>query len=211
VARKPDLVLLTPARQAVHTLLPTLEKLNIPAVVITSRNVEAIKDNLRKIAGLLGDPPAGESVISRMERRLAEIGERGRTMIKPRVLLITGLLPNGLFLTAREGSYTADIVTLAGGIQALEETGYPGLPTRVPQMSPETLLLADPDIIIHTRRQGESPAMSEYLRRPFFSDLKAIRGGHVYEVPSAEFLIPGPRVVDGAERLASIFERWAQR
>lgn len=206
VARRPDLVLVTPARQAVHTLLSPLEKLGIPTVVLTSRTVEEIRNNLKQVSVLTGVPEAGQKVIAEMEARLAEVDRRRRGRPRPMVVLITSRLSSGLFMTARKGSYTADIVELAGGDLALELVSTPGL--RLPQISPEALLSLDPDIIIYTRRRGEGTELGDYLGGQAFSMLKAQRQGHIYDVPSSEFLIPAPRVINGVERLADIFEKW---
>jgi len=206
VGRAPDLVLVTPARQAVHTLLSPLEKLGIPTVVLTSRTVKEIRHNLEQVGVLVGVPETGQKVVAEMEVRLAEVDRRRRDRPRPKVVLITSRLPNGLFMTARRGSYTADIVELAGGELALELVSAPGL--RLPQISPEVLLNVDPDIIIYTRRRGEGTETGDYLGGRAFAALKARRNGHIYDVPSSEFLIPAPRVIDGVERLADLFDQW---
>lgn len=210
VARKPDLVLLTPARQAVHNLLSPLEKLGIPAVVLTSRSVAEVMENLEKTAVICGVPEAGRKVLARMRAIFEEVRRERAGRPSPKVVMITSRLSSGLFMTARKGSYTADTVELAGGTLVLElRQGDDSL--RMPQISPEALLNADPDIIIYTRRQADGTEVGDYLNRPAFSALKAQRGGHIYDVPSAEFLIPGPRVADGVRRLADIFNKWDQR
>lgn len=207
VAQKPDLVFLTPARQAVFNLVKPLEKMGIPTVVFTSRTVEEIKDNLIKAAIITGRPQAGQAVIEDMNVRFAQVRERRLGRQVPKVVLVTGRLPSGLLYTARKGGYTSNIVELAGGELALEKA-LGGLILSSPQISPEALMNVDPDIILYTRGYNEGPEMGEYLRREIFSTLKAHRQGHIYEVPNAEFLIPSPRVVGGVERLADIFERW---
>lgn len=209
VARQPDLVLMTPARQAVHSLLSPLEKLKIPTVVLTSRTVADIMQNLEKVAILTGVPETGQKVRAEMETRFAAVRDRRQGRPRPKVVLITGRLSSGLFMTARKGSYTADIVELAGGTLALEEDAT--LKVRLPLISPEALLAVDPDIIIYTRRRGEGTAVGKYLQRPSFSTLKAQRNNNIYDVPSSEFLIPAPRVADGVERLAVIYEQWEKK
>lgn len=205
----PDLVIMTPARQAVHNLLGPLEKLGIPAVVFTGRSVEEIMGNIEKTAIICGVPGAGETLIQNMKARFQQIKLSREGLQAPRVVFITGRLAGGLFLTVREGSYTADIVKLAGGILALDEVGAKG--PRVSQISPEALMNADPDIIIYARRRGEGTEVGDYLKRPDFFSLAAVRGKQVYDVPSAEFLIPSPTVVKGVERLADIFGQWDRR
>lgn len=206
VALKPDLIFMIPARQAVHTLLPTLEKLGIPTAVFTTRTAAEIMDNLRKVSILTGTEEVGKAVLEDMKSRFAKVRERRLNRPAPKVVFLNSRLPSGLFMAARKGGYTADIVELSGGILALDQDI--GMLPPLPQISPEALMSIDPDIIIYAKRVREGTALGDSLRQPTFSALKAYRQGHIYEVPSAEYHIPGPRVIDGVERLADIYEKW---
>ncbi|MDR2405387.1 MAG: ABC transporter substrate-binding protein [Deltaproteobacteria bacterium] len=208
VARKPDLVLLTPARQAAHTLLAPLTSLHIPNMVLTSRDVKEIEDNLRRVAYITGTVEKGEEVIQDMEDRLLKVKLDREGKKWPRVVLITAKLSSGLFLVSRKGEYTSSIVELAGGILALDEQDEQRSALRISQISPEALIALDPDIIIVTRRRDEGTELYDYLQEPSFSQLKAQKDDQIHVVPSAEFLIPAPTVVDGVERLSVIFDRW---
>ncbi|MDR1079741.1 MAG: ABC transporter substrate-binding protein [Deltaproteobacteria bacterium] len=203
----PDLVLLTPARQAAHTLLGPLDKLGIPAAVLTARDVPEIRENLMKIAVLCGVPERGAAAVASMDERLAKVRLAREGLPRPRVVLMTARLSSGLFLAARAGDYTASLVELAGGTLALEEgSAFP----RMAQISPEALIGLDPDVIILTRRRDEGTELGDYLERPAFSGLRARSTGQIHAVPSEEFLIPAFRIVDGVERLAAIFTAWGR-
>jgi iron complex transport system substrate-binding protein len=177
-------------------------------MVLTSRSVDEIEENLKKVSFITGADRQGEIVIKDMKDRLEAVRQKMEGLKKPRVVLITSRLSSGLFLVTRKGEYTSAIVELAGGILALED-GVKG--PRVSQISPEVLLSIDPDIIILTRRRDEGTELYDYLEKPFFSELKAQREGEIYVVPSAEFLIPASRVVDGVERLSKIFINWNEK
>ncbi|MDR2611838.1 MAG: ABC transporter substrate-binding protein [Deltaproteobacteria bacterium] len=208
VDARPDLVLLTPARQAAHNLLGPLGRLGIPAAVFTARDFPEIEGNLMKTAVLCGVPGRGEELVRSLEGRLAAVRRARGGLPRPRTVILYARLSSGLFLAAREGDYPASLIGLAGGIPALdEEVSGP----RVPQISPEALMGLDPDIIILTRRADEGTELFDYLQKPAFARLKARRTGQIHVVPSAEFLIPAARVVDGVERLARIFTEWGGR
>ena len=108
--------------------------------------------------------------------------------------MITGRLCNGMVLIARGDTYTGDAIWRAGAAHALEQTV-------VPQVSPEAVIAADPDILLFA---GTRQQLDELLAGPGWPLLRAVRKGHVYTVSRAEFLIPGPRTVDGIEKLASL-------
>jgi len=195
VARlRPDLVIVTPARQAVHQLIDPLERLGIPVIVLTHPSLAGVLANLRLVARAGGVAAHGEAVARRLEARLAAVAERRSGRPRPRALVITGRVSNGLLLVARPDTYTADAARAAGTRDALDG------PRLLPQVSPEAILRADPDCIVFA---GPDAAMREVFDAPAWTGLAARRNGRLIAVNRAEFLIPGPRVVDGIERLAA--------
>lgn len=194
-AQSPDLVVLTPARQAVHQILDALERIGVPALVLTSRTVAEVVGNLRLLARATGVPERGESLASGLDARLAAVGERLAARPCRRVVLVTGRLGNGLLLAARRDTYTGDAVRRAGGCFALAGNGG------VPQVSPEAVFAADPDVLLLA---GSADELAELVGRPGFSRMRAVTTGRAFAVPRAEFLIPGPRTVAGIERLAGL-------
>ncbi len=53
VAQRPDLVVVTPSRQAANQLIDPMERLGIPIVVLLQRNVEEILANIRSAGAAL--------------------------------------------------------------------------------------------------------------------------------------------------------------
>lgn len=194
VAQEPDLVLVTPARQAAHLLLAPMERLGVPTLVLTSRTLGEVLDNIRLVGRATGEPARGTAVADALAARLARVAGAVAGRPCPRLVLVTGRLGNGLLLAARAGTYTADAVTRAGGCLALTGSGS------LAQVSPEALLAADPDVLLLAGRDAE---LRELTAQPGFRDMRAVREGRAQVVPRAEFLIPGPRTVDGIERLAA--------
>ena len=68
-------------------------------------------------------------------------------------------------------------------------------------MSPEAILDADPDVLLYA---GSAADRDELIRRPGWSEMRAVKTQRTYTVSRAELLIPGPRVVDGVEHLAAL-------
>lgn len=195
VARlQPDLVIVTPARQAVHQLVDPMERLGIPIMVVTHRSVAEVMDNIRLVARAGGVAENGESVVAGLEGRLQAVARRVEGRARPRAVMITGRVASGLLIIARPGSYTADAMVRAGLSLAFDQ------PQVLAQVSPEAILRADPDIVLFA---GTEAAMADLFQRPGWRHLRALREGKVLAVSRAEFLIPGPRVVTGIETLAA--------
>ena len=194
VAQRPDLVIVTPARQAMHQLIEPMSRLNIPVVVLLSRNVAEVMANIRLVGRVAGVAAKGEAVARELEERLAAVQALRPPGPAPRVLMITGRMGNGLVLIARADTYTGDAIILSGGHHALERTV-------VPQASPEAIIAADPDVLLFAGRQDE---LDELVAQPGWNLLRAVRTGRTHLVARAEFLIPGPRTVTGIEKLSAL-------
>jgi iron complex transport system substrate-binding protein len=195
VAQRPDLVVMTPARQATYQLLDPMERLDIPVIVVLARTVDEVLSNIRLFARAAGVAERGEQVTGELKARLARVKSAVARSASPRVIMITGRVGNGLVLVTRPDTYTGDAVTIAGGRFAL------GGSAAVPQVSPEAIFSANPDVLMFAGLQRD---LDELVKQPGWRDMVAVRAGRAFAVPRAEFLIPGPRTVDGIERLAKM-------
>ncbi len=204
VARlRPDLVIVTPARQAVHLLVDPMERLGIPIIVLTHPTVAGVLDNLRLVARAGGVASHGDRVAASLGARLEAVAATGTAgPARPRAVMVTGRVSNGLFLVARPGSYTADAMVAAGLALAFDRPGM------LAQVAPEAIFRADPDVVLFA---GTAAGLEETFDRPEWVGLRARREGRILAVNRAEFLIPGPRVVDGIERLAAALRTGAPR
>ena len=196
VALKPDLVVVTPSRQAANQLVDPMERLGVPIVVFLQRSVPEILANIRLMGRIAGVPDRGEEVAARFEARMAAVKRRVEGLKPPSTIMITGRLGNGLLLVAREGTYTGDAMVMAGARFAL-----PGTAT-LAQVSPEAILNADPDVLLWA---GNERDLKDLIAQPSWRDMRAVRSGRARTVSRVELLIPGPRTIDGIEHLAAIF------
>ena len=194
VAERPDLVVVTPARQAANQLVDPLERLGIPIVVLLHRSIAEVLDNIRLLGRLGGVAERGEELAARLQSRLDRIKQRVAGRAEPSTIMITGRLGNGLLLIARPGTYTGDAIVRAGGRFALDSGA-------IAQVSPEAILKADPDVLLFA---GSDKDLKELIARPGWKDMRAVKDERAHAVVRAELLIPGPRTIDGIERLAGI-------
>jgi iron complex transport system substrate-binding protein len=195
VAQRPDLVVVTPSRQAANQLIDPMERLGIPIVVLLQRNVEEILSNIRLLAHLCGVAERGEELVAKLQARLDRVEQRVAGLKPPSVVMITGRLGNGLLLVTRPGTYTGDAIVRAGGRLAFDG----GV---IAQVSPEAIFNSDPDMLLFA---GAEKDMKELIGRPGWSDMRAVKKRRVHAVSRVELLIPGPRTIDGIEHLAAIF------
>lgn len=100
VAERPDLVVVTPARQAANQLVDPMERLGIPIVVLLHRSVAEVLDNIRLLGRLGGVAQRGEELAVRLQARLDRVKQRILGLDAPSTVMITGRLGNGLLLVA---------------------------------------------------------------------------------------------------------------
>lgn len=193
VARRPDLVIVTPARQAAHQLVDPMERIGVPVMVLQSRTLAEVIGNVRLVAAATGVSARGDALAASLQQRLHAVDARMAGRVAPRALTITGRMGNGMLLVVRPHTYTGDAVVRAGARHAIPDLGT------LAQVSPEAALASDPDVLLFA---GSQMALDELLRQPGWRDMRAVRGGRAITVVRAQFLIPGPRTFDGIEALA---------
>jgi iron complex transport system substrate-binding protein len=196
VGLQPDLVVVTPSRQAANQLIDPMERIGVPIMVLLQRSVPEILDNIRLMGRVAGVPERGEQVVARFQARLDAVKRRVEGQPAPSAIMITGRLGNGLMLVAREGTYTGDAMVLAGARFALRGTAT------LAQVSPEAILNADPDVLLWA---GSERDLRQLIAQPGWADMRAVKTGRARAVSRVELLIPGPRTIDGIEQLAAIF------
>lgn len=202
VAQRPDLVIVTPARQAANQLVDPMERIGVPVMVLLSRSLDEVLGNVRLVAQAAGVPARGAALAASLAQRLHAVDQGRAGQRAPRALMITGRLGNGMLLVARPGTYTNEAMLRAGALHALPGTG------RLAQVSPEAALACDPDLLLFA---GAQAGLDELTRRPGWRDMRAVRAQRAVTVSRAEFLIPGPRTFDGIESLARQVLLWQRK
>ncbi len=176
-----------------------------PQVVPLNPNSLAdVFDDARRIAGALGEPEAGDSLVERMQTRMREISRRARegSRARPRVACIEWMEP-----LMAAGNWVPELVEMAGGVNLFGEAGK-----HSPWMRWEDLVAADPDVIVVMpcgwdieRARTE---MHWLTTRAGWGELKAVRGGGVHVVDGNQlFNRPGPRLMESLEVLVELLRR----
>lgn len=172
-----------------------LAAVGVPAAFLPAASLDDVVGGIRTIGTLLGTAPAADRAADRLRDRIDRLRARTAPGERPRVLF---LIDDERLFSFGRGSYIHDLVALAGGESVTAE-----LPNAAPVLSEEFVLSARPDVIVGTFGDDYDPARLRTFH-PTWSDLPAVRDGHVYALPADLFLRPGPRLVDGAELLAQL-------
>ncbi|MBL8190682.1 MAG: ABC transporter substrate-binding protein, partial [Acidobacteria bacterium] len=192
IALKPDLVVMTTASQ-LEKLLRQLGDLNIAVYVTDPRSVGDVLASIRKLGEVTGATSEAETLVRRMQTRIAEVEIRTKALPKPRVLYVLQTAP---LITAGRNTFINHLIQLAGAdsISGNEQTDYP-------QLSRETAIARSPEVIVAPVSHGTELVKEDDLRRDFAAT-PAIKTNRIVWVNPDWVDRPGPRLVDGLEQLA---------
>ena len=171
-----------------------LRSLGIAVVVLQPRTVDEILEMIRLVGRAVGAGREAEALTTRMKARIAQISQATAALRRPRVFYELGAEPDIYGLT--DGSYTADLVRLAGGDPI---TTGSATDARMPL---ERLVAVDPEVIVlGDANYGVTP--EAVRRRPGgWRRMTAVRTGAIRPVDDILVTRPGPRLAQGLAELA---------
>ncbi len=202
---RPDLVIVSRGSNDVPR---QLSQLGIPTITIDdARTLESVYSMIRELGRATGVAARAETLVAELQGRLDRVRATAATRPPRKVLLVVGRSPSSLtdLVAVGRGSYLHELVQVAGGVNVLDD---PGLPS-YPRISMETVIRLAPDVIVDAGDMGDTVA--EHVRRQPITEglwkqqsaVAAARTGAVHAVTSDAFVVPGPRMVEAAETLAS--------
>ncbi len=148
------------------------------------------------IAGLaerVGRAERGRAVVDSSRRHREALARALVGVARPRVLVVFGLRPVHV---AGPDSFNDEMLRAAGGVNAVVRG------PRYPQLTIETVLALDPDVVLDTTMATEGSPSVRAAELPGWKELRAVKEGRVVRVTANEVLRPGPRVAHGIAILA---------
>ncbi len=201
---RPDLVLGAGARE-VEGLARRLGP-DVSVVRLEPTSVEGILNSISTVGAMTEAEDAAVDVVEELRERLQAVeeivvGRRDHGFAPPRVAALGWLDP-----PYAVGRWVPELVRLAGGWELLgHEAGPPAVTSwdAVREMDAEVLVLMPAGLHLHETVR----AWTDIPRPAGWGELRAVRDGRVFAVDgAAHFWRPGPRIVDGIEVLAELFD-----
>lgn len=194
VSLKPDLVLAVGTAES--QLVKGLEGYGMKVLVLQAQTVDQVLEDIELVGKVTGTEKQArelaEDIRSRVEAvrsKTAQIGPEGRARV-------FWCLDSQLW-TVGPGSFVNDLIAVAGGVNVAAGLGQP-----YGQFSMESLLEADPDVIVIPVLEPSVPA--DLARLDGWSRLEAVRQGRVFTIDPDLVSRPGPRIAEAIESLAAL-------
>jgi iron complex transport system substrate-binding protein len=196
---RPDLVI---AYGTQTDLRQQLERARVPVLVYTHRDLADVTRTLRTLGERVGLGVRAAVEADRIERDLADVGRHVSDRPRPRTLLVIGHEAEALRQVQASGGYgfLHDLLVLAGADDVLGDLRRESV-----SMSTEMLLTRAPEIILDLHYGNSLTADRLDAERQIWRALPsvpAVRDNRVHVLIGDEFVVPGPRIVAAAKRLA---------
>jgi iron complex transport system substrate-binding protein len=186
---RPDLVLV--GRFTPKTTRVMLKQIGAPVVELdVPETLEGVRQQIRDVARLVGEPARGEALVARMDRDLDAVS------VDPQLPKLKAIIlrPNGY--TVGPGSLVDELLGRAGleNMAARLDIGA------YQQISLERVALLEADVLITNAETVGAPSLAtEGLRHPL---VKALAGRlRVLAVPAREWTCAGPAIVDAVRQM----------
>jgi len=199
-ALNPDLILAFSDLQAEIT--NDLVKRGHAVFTFNQRSVAEILQMIRVLGGIVGVAEKAEALAATLSAGLDEIRARAATLPRrPKVFfeewydpLISGI------------RWTEELVQIAGGDPIFPELARAGL-AKDRIVTSEQVVVRAPDVIIGSWC-GKPVRAAKIAARPGWSDVPAVKNGHIYEVKSPYILQPGPAALtEGVRQIHDVIRR----
>jgi len=210
---KPDLIL---ADAALHKKVAgELQNAGVEVIAFTPVSVDDIFLIMNQIVQVCGVEAAVRPAIDSLRERAAQLGRKsGRR--KPRVFRLMSTDP---LITPGPGSFQYDALQTAGAQQMVFPTKDPYI-----KVLPEQIIEFDPEVVLFCGvEKGQTPPPRckgcvakklicrrtvDDIRSKEWEGITAFRENRVYPIPCHTICRPGPRLIDGMEKLHSRYFRF---
>jgi iron complex transport system substrate-binding protein len=178
LALRPDLIVAWPNAGSVRAI-NRLAELKIPVFRSEPRELEDIATTIERLGVLAGTAAQAASAARAFRARKAELENRYAGRPKVRVFYQVWDRP---LLTVNGDHVISKVIALCGG-----ENVFAALPLIAPEVDPEAVLRAAPEVILTSRPDAQPPGW--------------LPGSRLFVVPADLIQRHTPRLLDGAEHV----------
>ena len=182
----PDLVVYDPVLNKQQ--LVQLQKLGLNLQPLSTQTLPEMLESITRLGEKIGKPQQAAGLVAKLQAELEQCRQRAAKMTYHPAALVE--IWNDPLVAAGKGSYSSEIMELAGFRNILTKSGYPNL-------DQEELQRLDPEVLILTHSLPGTPAWKR---------LRAVRDQRVLQISEDLLVRPGPRVLEALRRLQDWLE-----
>jgi iron complex transport system substrate-binding protein len=205
-ALKPDLILVWFHGNAQREI-DRLHALKIPMFYVEPHHIEEIADALERIGNLVGSENVAHAAADRFRTRYAQLH---MTYAQRQPVRVFYQISDQPLLTINDQQIISAAIHLCGGINVFGKESM-----LVPQLSVESVVTANPDVILTARIGGSADNANAAQRKPdepslrrwlAFHDMNAVKRGQLWLIPGDQISRHGPRILDGTQAICTALD-----
>jgi len=186
----PDLVLVWESGNP-KEMQSKLREMGFPLLVLEPDSLEDVAEHIRLIGARAGTERVAAAAADAYLAKLQDVFKRYGSKPSRRVFYQISADP---WYTVSGKHVISDIISRCGGINVFAD-----LPALAPAVSPESVVAANPEIIIASASPDSAEDWTQVWRR--FSGVDAVKAGRFVSVDSSAIGRSSPRLAIGAEEL----------
>jgi iron complex transport system substrate-binding protein len=198
VADQPDLVLSFGGET--KTVDAQLEGVHIPVVDIPQLDLTGTLLEIRLIGQLVHSEAQADRIVSGLEARIAAVKAKVAASAPVPVYMEVGYVAPTAYVFGGT-SFGDELIRDAGGTNVFGADSSNG---GYPSVGNESIISADPEVIILTEDPAYGGDPAQVYQRPGWSVISAVKNHRVYVLNPDESQRAGPRLVDALEQLAKL-------
>jgi iron complex transport system substrate-binding protein len=196
LAQKPDLVIGGGRFQ--QPIVEAVAKLGLAVVVSDPSSLSGVEDGILLVGRLTGEEEKAAAVVADFRRRREAVRRRAASIKPADRLRVLYVLWDEPLTSGGPGTFVGEMIAEAGGLNLFADASQ-----QYPTVSDEAVLARNPDLIL-APDHGGAKLRDRLAVRPGWRGLAAIKAGRVVTVPEDLLHRPGPRLIDGLERIADL-------
>jgi iron complex transport system substrate-binding protein len=198
---KPDLVIAYGSQVDLQT---QMSRASIPTFSYRHGGLDHILLTIRQLGERAGRATQAAVLVASMRARMDDVRRRVAGKPRPRTLLVFSRDPRALrniYVSGGSG-FLHDMLVIAGGDDVFADVKRESV-----QATTETILARAPEVILEIRPDDIPPGKAldeEMATWSRLAAVPAVKNKRVYFITGQQMTVPGPRVVDGIERMARV-------
>lgn len=197
---KPDLIIGTPDGYSKERI-EMLDRTGIPVFIVNPEKIDEMLETMLLLGKITGANETANQVVKGLRDRVEAVREKTSSIPAEKRLKVFYEIGHDPLFTVGPGTFLDNLITEAGGINIAGNSATPW-----PQYSVEAVIAKKPDVIVTALHSssGTGTEASESIWNKY-KTIPAVQNGRIYGIDSNILLRPGPRIVDGLERLYNVF------
>ena len=199
VSLKPELIVAWQDGNG-KAVIKRLKQLGMSVYVTEPVEVLDVADNLERLALLTGNKGKGSKSATQFRANYARLQQQYSK--KTRVSVFYQLWHQPL-MTATDNHLIGKVISLCGG-----QNVFAGLASLTPKVGLESVLAANPQVIIASGMEAARPEWLDDWRR--WKQLRAVQNEHLFFIPPDILQRHSPRILEGAQQLCLLLDQVRQ-